>query len=123
MSQSFKVVLVALVLLGALRTEAWSGQGYRQTGEASWYAPALSGRPTASGEIYDPAAMTAAHPELPFGSEIEVTNLRNGRSVVVAVNDRGPFTGGRILDVSEAAARRLGFHRAGIARVSIEVVR
>jgi rare lipoprotein A len=115
---------VALGLFASgMAHEALGGPGFRETGEASWYAPSLDGKPTASGEPYDPAALTAAHPELRFGSEVEVTNLRNGRTVVVAINDRGPFTGGRILDVSEAAARRLGVLQAGVTRVRIGLAR
>lgn len=119
----FPSVLLCLLAATASREAASGSSRYRETGEASWYGPGLDGRPTASGAIYDPDGLTAAHPELPFGSEVEVTNLGNGRSVIVAINDRGPFTGGRILDVSEAAARRLGFMRAGVATVRIELAR
>lgn len=88
-----------------------------QCGGASWYA--MTGR-TASGERASPTAMTAAHRSLPFGTRVRVTNLRNGRSVVVRVNDRGPFVAGRIIDVSKAAAARLGFVSTGTARVRVE---
>ncbi len=81
-----------------------------QCGRASWYA--LNSK-TASGERMNPAAMTAAHRSLPFGSRIRVTNQQNGRSVVVRINDRGPFIRGRILDLSKAAAKELGFIRSG----------
>jgi len=89
-------------------------------GSASWYGKAFAGRPTASGEIFDPKKLTAAHRTLPLGSVVRVVNLKNGRSVLVRVNDRGPFTPGRILDCSEAAARALGFRRHGIAHVAID---
>lgn len=85
-----------------------------QCGSASWYA--LTSK-TASGERMNPAAMTAAHRSLPFGSRIRVTNKRNGRSVVVRINDRGPFIKGRVLDLSKAAAQKLGFIRSGHTKV------
>ncbi len=90
-----------------------------EVGEASWYGEAFAGRPTASGEPFDPEALTAAHPELPFGTEVTVVNLDNGRHVEVVINDRGPFIADRIIDLSEAAARLLGFLRDGIAQVRI----
>lgn len=90
-----------------------------QTGRASWYD---IGTRTASGEAMDGDALTAAHPTLPFGSKVRVANLANGRSVVVRVNDRGPFTKGRVIDVSRAAAEKLGMIRSGVARVSVTPV-
>lgn len=92
------------------------------TGIASYYGQELAGQPTASGEPFRPEAFTAAHRTLPFGSLVRVTNLRNDRSVVVRINDRGPFTGSRVIDVSAAAAREIGMYRAGTARVKIEVI-
>lgn len=94
-----------------------------QTGLASFYAHKHHGRRTASGERYDMHALTAAHRSLPFGTDLRVTNLRNGRSVVVRVNDRGPYRKGRIVDVSLAAARKLGLVSRGVARVKVEVLR
>ena len=94
-----------------------SASAFTQCGGASWYA--LSGR-TASGERADPTSLSAAHPSLPFGTRVRVTNLRNGRSVVVRVNDRGPFRGGRIIDVTKAAAAELDFVNRGTARVRVE---
>src|SRR5690242_4999234 len=85
-------------------------------GLASWYGGELEGQPTASGEPFDPDRMTAAHPTLPFQTRLHVVNLANGRSVTVRVNDRGP-NNGRILDLSEAAARQLGMKGRGFARV------
>jgi len=93
---------------------------YVERGVASWYGKAFAGRRTASGERFDPAAFTAAHPTLPFGSMVRVTNLANGRSVMVRVNDRGPFVRGRVLDCSEAAARQLGFRSRGVAQVALD---
>ena len=94
---------------------------YDRTGIASWYGPNFHGRPTANGEIFDQYAMTAAHTTLPIPSIAEVTNLENGRSIIVRVNDRGPFVGHRIIDVSQRAAEQLGMIRAGSARVRIEL--
>lgn len=97
---------------------------YTEVGVASWYGNELAGRPTSSGEIYDPQRLTAAHRTLPMSTWVEVKNLQNGRSVVVRVNDRGPFsqTHERIIDVSYAAARVLGLIGPGIARVEVRVV-
>jgi rare lipoprotein A len=92
-------------------------------GTASWYGKAHAGRRTASGERFDPNALTAAHPSLPFGTRVRVKNLDNGRSVVVRVNDRGPFTGGRVIDLSRAAARALGSAGGGTFEVSVEPLR
>jgi len=93
--------------------------GYAQTGEASWYGPDFHGQATASGETYDQNAMTAAHPTLPLQSLVQVTNLQNGREVIVRVNDRGPFVGERLIDLSHAAADVLGFAENGRARVHV----
>ena len=90
------------------------------TGRASFYGERFRGRRTANGERFDPDGLTAAHRTLPFGTRLRVTNLRNGRSVVVRVNDRGPFHGARVLDLSKAAARRIGMIQSGTARVRIE---
>jgi rare lipoprotein A len=83
----------------------------------------LAGQPTASGEHFDPEKFTAAHPHLPFGTRLLVTNLRNGQSVIVRINDRGPFSGRRVLDLSYAAAKAIGMIRRGTARVKMEVLR
>lgn len=97
---------------------------HEETGLASWYGEAFDGRSTSSGEIFDSRLLTAAHRTLPLPSWVEVENLTNGRTVVVRVNDRGPFADPdeRILDVSEAAARQLGMIGAGVARVRIRVL-
>jgi rare lipoprotein A len=125
----------ALVALTVLPSCAASGGGYAPSGmgsggphssssgavgTASFYHRSFEGRRTASGEPYDRRRLTAAHRTLPFGSRVRVTNLENGLSVVVLVNDRGPFRKGRVIDVSEEAARELGFYRAGTARVRVE---
>lgn len=93
-----------------------------EVGTASYYTSRDYGGRTASGERYDDRAMTAAHPTLPFGTRVRVTNLENGRSVIVTINDRGPFRKGRVIDVSKRAARKLGFLREGTTRVRLEVV-
>ncbi len=110
------IILSVVVSLTAMLHPAAAHAGTRTTGHASWYA--MTSR-TANGERADPKAMTAAHPSLPFGTWVRVKNLRNGRSVVVRINDRGPFMRGRIIDVSKAAAAQLGFMRAGTTRVRI----
>jgi rare lipoprotein A len=93
--------------------------GYEQTGTASWYGGDFQGQRTASGESFDQAALTAAHPTLPIPSLVQVTNLENGREVIVRVNDRGPFVGERLIDMSQGAAQVLGFDQAGQARVHV----
>jgi rare lipoprotein A len=95
---------------------------YRETGIASWYGPGFHGRSTANGEAYDMNDLTAAHRTLPMPSIVRVTNLENGRSIKLRVNDRGPFVGNRIIDVSRRAAQLLGFHIHGTARVLVENV-
>lgn len=95
-------------------------RGYVEEGTASWYGPDFHGKPTSCGEIYDMNAMTSAHKILPMGTRLRVTNLRNQRSIVVRVNDRGPFVGNRIIDLSYAAARELDIVASGTAPVRIE---
>ena len=90
---------------------------------ASYYTVKETSRRTASGQKYDDSEPTAAHRTLPFGTRVKVTNLANGRSVVVTITDRGPFRKGRIIDVSKAAARELGFLRDGVTRVRVESLR
>jgi rare lipoprotein A len=97
-------------------------QPFRQRGMASWYGKRYHGQKTSSGEIYDMYAMSAAHPTLPIPSYVRVTNLANGRSVVVRINDRGPFHAARVIDVSYAAAHKLGFIQAGAAQVEVESI-
>lgn len=90
-----------------------------QCGKASWYGPGFHGRSTASGERFNQGNMTAAHKSLPFGTKLRVTNKRNGKSVVVRINDRGPFVRGRLLDLSKGAASQIGMIRSGSASVCI----
>jgi len=108
---------VAAVSLVQPITIAHAATGH--CGKASWYA--LHSR-TASGERMNPAKLTAAHRKLGFGTRLKVVNKRNGKTVVVRINDRGPFVGGRVLDVSRAAARQLGFVSAGTANVCFHVI-
>jgi rare lipoprotein A len=92
------------------------------TGVASWYGPGFDGKKTASGERFNSNHLTAAHRTLPFGSIVRVTNLQNGRTVDVRINDRGPFTKGRIIDLSKAAAREIGLIERGIGTVELRVL-
>lgn len=92
------------------------------TGVASYYAAKFQGRRTASGEAFDNGALTAAHRSLPFGTMVRVTNVRTGQSVIVRINDRGPFTKGRLIDLSRAAAEQVGIVRAGHGTVELEVI-
>jgi rare lipoprotein A len=93
-----------------------------QEGEASYYADSLNGQQTASGELYDKGALSAAHRSLPFGTKVKVTYLKSGLSVVVIINDRGPNANDRIIDLSGAAAKRIGLIDAGHGRVRLEVI-
>jgi rare lipoprotein A len=113
--------LLALAIL-ALTLPFGAARAGVQEGVVSWYGERFHNRPTASGELFDISALTMAHPSLPFGTKVRVTNLRNGRSVVVRVNDRGPFAGSRIADLSQAAAATLGMLQRGLARARIEVL-
>ncbi len=95
---------------------------YSETGIASWYGNEFAGKPAASGEIFDPNEITAAHRTLPLPSIVRVTNLENGRALSVRINDRGPFAHGRIIDLSRRAAQLLGFHVQGTAKVRVEIL-
>jgi len=97
-----------------------SASGYREVGLASWYGTLFHSNPTANGEVYDLYGMTAAHKTLPLPSYVRVTNLSNGKSVILRVNDRGPFYSDRIIDLSYAAAKKLGYDESGVARVQVE---
>ncbi|WP_018265389.1 septal ring lytic transglycosylase RlpA family protein [Methylosinus sp. LW4] len=99
-----------------------SERAYTATGLASWYGSDFHGRKTANGEVFDSASISAAHPTMPLPSYARVTNLRNHRSMIVRVNDRGPYHGGRVMDVSQRVAEALDFHRVGTARVKVDFV-
>ncbi|WP_446340524.1 septal ring lytic transglycosylase RlpA family protein [Coleofasciculus chthonoplastes] len=109
-----KAQTIAQVALGPVR--------FQVKGIASWYGPGFHGNRSASGERFNQNALTAAHRNLPFGTNVRVTNLNNGRSVIVRINDRGPFVRGRVIDLSAAAARVLGLLRTGVAPVRIEIL-
>ena len=96
--------------------------GYKERGVASWYGRKFHGARTSNGEVYDMYGMTAAHKTLPIPSYVQVTNLDSGKKIIVRVNDRGPFHDGRIIDLSYAAAQKLGFHDSGTARVEVEAI-
>ena len=95
------------------------GPKVQQVGKASWYGPYHEGKETASGETFDPDKLTAAHPTLPLGSTATVTNLETGKSVKVKITDRGPYVKGRKIDLSQAAAKKIGMAKAGVAKVKI----
>lgn len=99
-----------------------TAEGYVEEGMASWYGPNFHGKATSCGERYDMYAMTAAHKTLPLGTYVKVTNLQNGRNVILRVNDRGPFVSGRIIDLSLKGAQELGSDRKGLCRVRVEAV-
>ncbi len=110
----------------------WAAAGYPRhpktsqydlDGKASWYGPGLNGNKTASGEIYDMYGMTAAHKKLPFGSIVIVTNQNNGKSVVVRINDRGPFVAGRTIDMSYGSAYLIEMINAGVVPVSVDIIK
>ena len=104
-------------------TKSVTTSGAYQIGQASYYGKKFHGRKTANGERFDMYAMTAAHRKLPFGTEVRVTNLVNGRSVVVRINDRGPFVRGRIIDLSYGAAKEIGLIQSGVAKVKLDIVK
>lgn len=117
----FYVVCIIFLLSSCARMEYFP-KGDIQTGLASWYGPDFHGKKTSSKEIYNMYDMTAAHKSLPFGTQVMVTNLENGKSVMVRINDRGPFVKGRIIDLSYSAARVLDMIDPGVVKVRIEVV-
>lgn len=125
-----RLLMVAVVIHGcaseplyrARRRSEKGSKGCVQVGWASYYGPEFHGEPTASGERFDMYELTAAHTTLPFGTRIKVTNLENGRSVIVRVNDRGPFMEGRVLDLSYGAALKIEMVPGGTTKVRIEVL-
>lgn len=114
MQKNFIALAATAAICAGMLTAANDAEAAQNCGRASWYA--LTSK-TASGERMNPSAMTAAHRSLPFGTKLKVNNPKNGRSVVVRINDRGPFIKGRVLDLSKAAAQQLGFVRAGHAKI------
>lgn len=116
-------LLIASISAFALSACGASKSAFTESGTGSYYADKFNGRATTSGEPYRPGRLTAAHNTLPFGTRIKVTNVRNGHSVKVVVNDRGPHAKGRIVDVSKRAARKLDLIDAGVVPVRLKVLR
>ena len=124
--QVFSLALCLVALTTAAETNPGAASQVplpAESGKASYYADKYQGRPTASGELFDMRQLTAAHPRLKFGSLVKVTNVENNRSVVVRINDRGPFIAGRVIDLSLAAAEELQMVKSGVVQVKLEVVR
>lgn len=115
---------LAILAIVAVPVLAQAGDSRNLVGEgmASYYGNEFAGSRTASGERFDPSEMTAAHRTLAFNSRVAVTNLDNGKEVVVRINDRGPWGKGRVIDISHAAAKEIGMHRSGTARVRLELL-
>ena len=111
-----------LTLTVAAAALSFSSAAYAQCGGASWYGPGFNGKRAASGQIFNQDAMTAAHRSLPFGTKLRVTDQRTGKTVQVTINDRGPFHGKRIIDLSKGAANKLGFRNRGTTSVCIEAL-
>ena len=123
LTQLFCCILAALFLSGCAQNNfAPMNNGSTMTGNASWYGRGFQHRRTTSGERYNMYAMTAAHRTLPLNTRVQVTNLKNGRTVVVRINDRGPFVRHRVIDLSYAAAKQLQMVGRGVAPVSIHIV-
>lgn len=118
MNKHSKALFIGVFALFGFSHQAFS----QEIGFASWYGPGLHENTTAGGEVFDMKELTAAHPTLPFDTQVRVTNLKNKKSVVVRINDRGPFVKRRIIDVSMAAARQLDIIHTGVVRVKVEVV-
>lgn len=117
-------IAVALCLSSCASSEAAFGKkGYTEQGKASYYARKFQGRTMANGDKYRSGKLTAAHKTLPFGTKVKVTNLQTNQTVKVKITDRGPFVRGRIVDLSEAAARRVGMLKAGVVPVKVKVVK
>ena len=110
------------LLAGCASTDAIDPHGYDKTGVASYYGAKHHGKRTASGERFNKNSLTAAHRQLPFGTRVKITNLNNDRSCVVRVNDRGPYSRGRLIDVSREAAEQLGMLRSGTAKVRVQAL-
>ena len=125
LARAVGVFLVAVFVLSApIQGIAHQSGGVTEIvlGKASWYGPKFHGRTTASGEPFDMHGLTAAHRTLPFGTRVRVTNEANGKTVVVRINDRGPFVGKRVIDLSRKAAQVIGLVKTGVGRVKIEVL-
>ncbi len=122
MNETTLYVIGTVVLVGLAIVFSMFGP-YYETGIASWYGPGFDGNLTANGEVYDMNGISAAHKTLPFGTVVRVIDLETGRSIVVRINDRGPFVEGRIIDLSKGAAEKLGMVERGIIQVGLRIVR
>jgi rare lipoprotein A len=118
----FTAALALVCLASTTNLFAAVETGQKTTGLAAVYTSRLNGHKTASGQTYSSSAMTAAHQTLPFGTKVRVTNVANHKSAVVRINDRGPVQSGRIVDLSSAAAHKIGMHKKGLAHVEVEVI-
>ena len=114
--------LLATLLIAGMETQAGVSAGHTQSGVASYYHDRFQGRKTASGARYDKNTLSAAHKTLPLGTKVKVTDSRTGKSVVVRINDRGPFVKGRVIDLSRAAARKIGLVKKGLTPVKVKVL-
>ena len=114
-------VIISISLVGLVVLCQVAG-AYYETGIASWYGPGFHGNRTANGEVYDMDGISAAHKTLPFGTIVRVVEIETGRSIVVRINDRGPFIDGRIIDLSKGAAEKLGIVEKGITRVGLRIL-
>jgi len=130
MTSKYKIFIIGILSITLLfscsvkkKSETHLKEKVFQKGEASWYGPGFNGKKTANGEIFDMYKLTAAHKKLPFGTRVKVTNLQNGKSVVVRINDRGPFVKGRIIDLSKKAAQQIGLIKPGHAPVKIVILK
>lgn len=121
MTKTLYWVSLSLIALPVL-AQAGDSRNHIGDGMASYYGAEFAGSRTANGERFDPAGLTGAHRSLAFGSRVAVTNLSNGQEVVVRINDRGPWGKGRIIDISHGAARQIGMHQSGTARVKLELL-
>lgn len=125
-SHLFLIFAISWLLAGCSTTQpggADNRAGFSESGQASFYADLHQNRKTASGELYRHGLKTAAHKTLPFGTRVKVTNIQNGKSVIVKINDRGPFVRGRIIDLSKSSFSRIGNTSSGLINVTIEVIR
>ncbi len=122
MNETTLYVIGTVVLVGVAVLFSMFGP-YYETGIASWYGPGFDGNVTANGEVYDMNGISAAHKTLPFGTVVRVVDFDTGRSIVVRINDRGPFIEGRIIDLSKGAAEKLGMVERGIIPVGLRIVR
>ncbi|MES2331927.1 MAG: septal ring lytic transglycosylase RlpA family protein [Bacteroidota bacterium] len=119
MKRSFLFTFIVVILASSCHRKAIPGESGTETGMASYYAETYNGKKTSSGEIYNSSELTAAHKKLPFGTKVKVTNLANGKTVKVRVNDRGPFVAGRIIDLTKTAAKKIDMLAAGVVKVKI----